>query len=92
MKSIIVGSPPIRSSVIAVSGEEGNTACIVVGAAEGVLHLAGEILIKLASESKFQRISFQIAIRLHLPHLPQRWVRPENTAGNRALASIDRRH
>src|ERR1700721_1103378 len=76
MQSVIVGAPPVGRCVVAVGGKERDAAAVVVGAAQRVLDLTGEILAGFTAKRKLQRVAFQIPLGLHLPHLAKSRIWP----------------
>src|SRR5438552_9253696 len=69
--AIIIRTCPVSGRAVAVRGEVGDPASIVVCLAECVLYLAGKKLAGVSSKSQLQRIALLIAFRLNLPLLSQ---------------------
>src|ERR1700721_536432 len=91
MQSVIVGAPPVGRCVVAVGGKERDAAAVVVGAAQRVLDLTGEILAGFTAKRKLQRVAFQISLGLHLPHLSQSMICTHVVpAGQNGGVAIDR--
>src|ERR1700694_936577 len=82
MTTVVVGATPFGGSVVTVRRKKRDTTCVVVGAAERVLNLAGKIFAGFAAKGELDRIAFQISLGLHLPDLAPRRIRAQVVSAN----------
>src|SRR5437899_2545790 len=88
--AVIIGARPIQIREIAVAGEIGDAAGVVVRLAKDVLRLSGKIFGRLAAKRNLERIALLIAFRFHLADLAERRVGPGQVIGRKRSVDVTR--
>ena len=67
--AVVVGARPVSERGVTVARKVSDALRIVVGLAQDLLHLAGEVWNRTATKTDLQRIPFRIALGLHQSQL-----------------------